>query len=267
MAPIDKREVEEMIAKAVTQAKKEADKALNAEVRKMAEKIKQMEEERKQLEEQITGLKEEVNVLKGEWAASKDTKEEGKYMRPIRKPSRRKSPRRLPKPWNSRWRPPRRDGRQGMMDYMTLQLATRAIDELVFGRDQMCTIWADHYNNARRVARYYVFCGLSERSEVYGMFHCWSELDRYYEVDREAKRILEACYSRAQKIVEKNEVLIKELTDLLIDVKVVKKEDFWRLAEQHGNFQELPPLVVDIRRKKLEEFRERMIMEKRSVLP
>ncbi|MCO5610296.1 hypothetical protein L7F22_064532 [Adiantum nelumboides] len=77
MAPIDKREVEEMIAKAVTQAKKEADKALNAEVRKMAEKIKQMEEERKQLEEQITGLKEEVNVLKGEWAASKDTKEEG----------------------------------------------------------------------------------------------------------------------------------------------------------------------------------------------
>ncbi|MCO5563675.1 hypothetical protein L7F22_017322 [Adiantum nelumboides] len=43
----------------------------------MAEKIKQMEEERKQLEEQITGLKEEVNVLKGEWAASKDTKEEG----------------------------------------------------------------------------------------------------------------------------------------------------------------------------------------------
>ncbi|MCO5570045.1 hypothetical protein L7F22_023759 [Adiantum nelumboides] len=153
--------------------------------------------------------------------------------------------------------------RQGMMDYMTLQLATRAIDELVFGRDQMCTIWADHYNNARRVARYYVFCGLSEGSEVYGMFHCWSELDRYYEVDREAKRILEACYSRAQKIVEKNEVLIKELTDLLIDVKVVKKEDFWRLAEQHGNFQELPPLVVDICRKKLEEFREQMIMEKR----
>ncbi|MCO5589400.1 hypothetical protein L7F22_043367 [Adiantum nelumboides] len=77
MAPIDKREVEEMIAKAVTQAKKEADKALNAEVRKMAEKIKKMEKERKQLEEQITGLKEEVNVLKGEWAASKDTKEEG----------------------------------------------------------------------------------------------------------------------------------------------------------------------------------------------
>ncbi|MCO5593008.1 hypothetical protein L7F22_047012 [Adiantum nelumboides] len=75
MAPIDKREVEEMIAKAVKQAKKEAGKALNAVVRKMAEKIKQMEE-RKQLEEQITGLKEKVNVLKGEWAASKDTKEE-----------------------------------------------------------------------------------------------------------------------------------------------------------------------------------------------
>ncbi|KAI5072763.1 hypothetical protein GOP47_0012869 [Adiantum capillus-veneris] len=157
--------------------------------------------------------------------------------------------------------------RQGMMDYMTLQLATRAADELVFGRDQMCTIWSDHYNNARRVARYYVFCGLSERSEVYGMFHCWSELERYYEVDREAKRILEACYSRAQKIVEKNEVLIKELADLLMDAKVVKKEDFWILAEQHGNFLELPPLLVDIRRKKLEEFREQMITEKRAVLP
>lgn len=157
--------------------------------------------------------------------------------------------------------------RQGVMDYITLQLAPRAADELVFGRDQMCTIWTDHYNNARKIARYYVFCGLSERTEIYGMFHCWSELDRYYEVDRETKKILEACYSRAQQIIEKNQVLLKELTDLLIDMKVLKKEDFWNLAEQYGNFEELPPHLTDIRKKKLEEFREKMIMEKRAVLP
>eukprot|EP00250_Pteridium_aquilinum_P005516 c15598_g1_i1 orf=665-3499(-) len=157
--------------------------------------------------------------------------------------------------------------RQGALDYITLQLAPRAADELVHGRDQMCTIWTDHYNNARRVARYYVFCGLSDRKEIYGMFHCWSELDRYYEVDRETQRILEACYTRAQKIIEKNQILLKELTELLIDIKIVRKEDFWKLAEQYGNFEELPPHLTDVRRKKLEEFREQMFMEKRAVLP
>ena len=44
----------------------------------------------------------------------------------------------------------------------------------------MCTIWTDHYNRARKVARYYVFCGLSDRKDIYGMFHCWSEMERYY---------------------------------------------------------------------------------------
>lgn len=157
--------------------------------------------------------------------------------------------------------------RRGVMDYITLQMAPRAADELVFGRDQMCTIWTDHFNNARRVARYYVFCGLSDRKEVYGMFHCWSELDRYYEVDRETKRILEACYSRAQKIIEKNQVLVKELTELLIEMKVLKKEDFWKLAEQYGDFEELPPHLRDVRKKKLEEYIEQAHGERRAALP
>ncbi|KAH7434685.1 hypothetical protein KP509_06G030400 [Ceratopteris richardii] len=156
--------------------------------------------------------------------------------------------------------------RQGMMDYITIQLAPRAADELLFGRDQMCTVWTDHYNNARKVARYYVFCGLSERSEVYGMFHCWSELARYYEVDKEARRILEACYNRAQKIIANNQVFLKELTDQLIDMKAIKKDEFQILAEKYAHIERYPPSVVDIRREKLEEFREQIVREKRTAL-
>ncbi|MCO5593107.1 hypothetical protein L7F22_047113 [Adiantum nelumboides] len=59
MAPLDKREVEEMIARAISQVKKEADKALNTEMRKLSDKIKQLEEERKQMEEQIKVLTDE----------------------------------------------------------------------------------------------------------------------------------------------------------------------------------------------------------------
>lgn len=154
--------------------------------------------------------------------------------------------------------------RQGVMDYITLQLAPRAADEIWFGCEQMCTIWADQYNQARKVARYYVFCGLSDCKDIYGMFHCWSELERYYEVDVEAKKILEACYSRAMKIMEKNQVLVKELVNILLDTKVVKKEQFWKLVEQHGSFEEFRPHLVDIRNKKLEEFREQMFGKKKA---
>ncbi|MCO5609492.1 hypothetical protein L7F22_063720 [Adiantum nelumboides] len=58
MAPLDKREVEEMIARAISHVK-EADKALNIEMRKLSDIIKQLEEERKQMEEQIKVLTEE----------------------------------------------------------------------------------------------------------------------------------------------------------------------------------------------------------------
>ncbi|MCO5554512.1 hypothetical protein L7F22_008041 [Adiantum nelumboides] len=45
-----------MIARAISQVKKEADKALNTEMRKLSDKIKQLEEERKQTKEQIKVL-------------------------------------------------------------------------------------------------------------------------------------------------------------------------------------------------------------------
>ncbi|MCO5578348.1 hypothetical protein L7F22_032189 [Adiantum nelumboides] len=64
MAPLDKREVEEMIARAISQVKKEADKALNTEMRKLSDKIKQLEEERKQMEEQIKVLTDERDKWK-----------------------------------------------------------------------------------------------------------------------------------------------------------------------------------------------------------
>ncbi|MCO5601416.1 hypothetical protein L7F22_055537 [Adiantum nelumboides] len=57
MAPLDRKEVEDMVARAITQAKKEADKAPNAEVRKMSEKMKQMEDN-------IRGLTEEKDAWK-----------------------------------------------------------------------------------------------------------------------------------------------------------------------------------------------------------
>ncbi|MCO5560700.1 hypothetical protein L7F22_014317 [Adiantum nelumboides] len=63
MAPLDKREVEEMIARAISQVKKEADKALNTEMRKLSDKIKQLEEERKQMQEQIK----ELDTKQGSW--------------------------------------------------------------------------------------------------------------------------------------------------------------------------------------------------------
>ncbi|MCO5605021.1 hypothetical protein L7F22_059197 [Adiantum nelumboides] len=64
MAPLDKREVEEMIARAISQVKKEADKELNTEMRKLSDKIKQLEEERKQMEEQIKVLTDERDKWK-----------------------------------------------------------------------------------------------------------------------------------------------------------------------------------------------------------
>ncbi|MCO5574989.1 hypothetical protein L7F22_028786 [Adiantum nelumboides] len=64
MAPLDRREVEEMIARAISQIKKEADKALNTEICKLSDKIKQPEEERKQMEEQIKVLTDERDKWK-----------------------------------------------------------------------------------------------------------------------------------------------------------------------------------------------------------
>lgn len=154
--------------------------------------------------------------------------------------------------------------RQGVMAYITLQLAPRAADELWFGHEQMSTLWADCYNQARKAARSYVFSGVSENKNLYGLVHCWSEVERYYEIDVEALKILENCYSRAMKILERNRALVDELMNLLIEVKTVKQEQFWDLVDRYGTAEENRPRLVDIRNKQLEAFQEQMFSMKRS---
>lgn len=153
---------------------------------------------------------------------------------------------------------------QGVLDYITLQLAPRAVDELWFGREQMSTIWADHYHQARKMARSYVFFGASDRKDIYGMLSCWSELERYYDIDIEALKILEACYSRAMQILECNRTLVDKLVDLLIECTTVKKEQFWELVRLYGTVEALPMRLMDIRNKELEAFQEKMFSKSKS---
>ncbi|MCO5593633.1 hypothetical protein L7F22_047648 [Adiantum nelumboides] len=77
MAPLDRKEVEDMIARAITQAKKEADKALNAEVRKMSEKMKQMEDSIKGLTEEKDAWKKAFEELQEGINHLRISKEEG----------------------------------------------------------------------------------------------------------------------------------------------------------------------------------------------
>ena len=60
-----------------------------------------------------------------------------------------------------------------------------------------------------------------------------------------------------------NQELVKQLVEKLVDMKVVKREEFWKLVEQYGNLEPHRPDVIEIRNKNLEEFRERMFSEKR----
>jgi hypothetical protein len=43
---------------------------------------------------------------------------------------------------------------------------------------QMSTIWADTVDQARSAARDFVFAGLSDRGDLYGLFDCWYDYDR-----------------------------------------------------------------------------------------
>ncbi|MCO5608734.1 hypothetical protein L7F22_062949 [Adiantum nelumboides] len=77
MAALDRKEVEDMIARAITQAKKEADKALNVEVRKMSEKMKQMEDNIKGLTEEKDAWKKAFEELQEGINHLRISKEEG----------------------------------------------------------------------------------------------------------------------------------------------------------------------------------------------
>lgn len=69
---------------------------------------------------------------------------------------------------------------------------------------QWCTIWADHVDLARKMARQLVFNGLSAGSREGSLFE-WSisrvqDPGRTDGVDREAEAILEECQSKAREV-------------------------------------------------------------------
>ncbi|KAH7300780.1 hypothetical protein KP509_24G078300 [Ceratopteris richardii] len=78
MAPMERKEVDDLIAKALKEAKKEEDRNLNMETRKMMEKFKGLEE---QVMNKVKGLEEQVKTLTEErdhWrTAYEHMKEEG----------------------------------------------------------------------------------------------------------------------------------------------------------------------------------------------
>eukprot|EP00249_Psilotum_nudum_P021233 c28027_g1_i2 orf=1142-3934(-) len=156
-------------------------------------------------------------------------------------------------------------GRQDVLDFITMQLAPRAADELWYGCDQMSTIWADSYNEARKAARHFVFGGLSERSGFYALVNCWNELDRLFEIDVEVLKILDICYKRALQILDRNRLLMENLVGILLEEKVVRKERIWELVDQFGKLEELPPRAADIRNAQLNAFQEKMMSERRSL--
>lgn len=152
--------------------------------------------------------------------------------------------------------------RQTMLDHITVQLAPRAADEIWHGPDQLCTIWAETVNNARSAARELVFAGLSDKEEFYGLYDCWYEVNRLNEVDVEAMRILNMCYERAKKILQQNRKLMDALIDALIGKKTIRKAEFFRLVEEHGNLDPIPPQLTEVRDASLVEFREKMMAGK-----
>ncbi|XP_048492131.1 probable inactive ATP-dependent zinc metalloprotease FTSHI 2, chloroplastic isoform X2 [Beta vulgaris subsp. vulgaris] len=62
--------------------------------------------------------------------------------------------------------------RQSLLDHISVQLASRAADELWYGEDQLSTIWAETADNARSAARSFVLGGLSEKH--HGLNNFWT---------------------------------------------------------------------------------------------
>ncbi|KAK6125065.1 hypothetical protein DH2020_041181 [Rehmannia glutinosa] len=134
--------------------------------------------------------------------------------------------------------------RQSLLDHITVQLAPRAADELLYGEDQLSTIWAETADNARSAARTLVLGGLSEKH--YGLNNFWTAR-RIDEIDSEALRILNICYERAKSILQQNRELMDAVVHNLVEKKSLTKQEFFNLVELHGSLQTLPPSILDIR--------------------
>jgi hypothetical protein len=69
---------------------------------------------------------------------------------------------------------------------------------------QMSTIWADTVDQARSAARDFVFAGLSDRGDLYGLFDCWYDYDRV-KVKNDSTRSHNLCCPR--RLLRELEVL------------------------------------------------------------
>ncbi|KAM7471765.1 hypothetical protein LguiA_009948 [Lonicera macranthoides] len=152
--------------------------------------------------------------------------------------------------------------RQTLLDHITVQLAQRAADEILYGEGQLSTMWARTANNARSAARTYVL-GLSEKH--YGVSRCWT-VDRINEIDTEALRVLNTCYERAKEILQQNRKLLDAVADELVEKRSLTKQEFFNLVELHGSIKPMPPNILDIRVARLTQFQDAMMNRKETAL-
>ncbi|KAK9677066.1 hypothetical protein RND81_11G119800 [Saponaria officinalis] len=143
--------------------------------------------------------------------------------------------------------------RQSLLDYITVQLAPRAADEIWYGEHQLSTIWAETADNARSAARTFVLGGLSEKHHGLNNFWVAEKID---DIDLEALRILNICYERIKEILERNRELVNVVVDELIQKKSMAKKEFFHLVDTYGSLEPVAPSLLDVRverRKQLQE--------------
>ncbi|KNA18724.1 hypothetical protein SOVF_068170 [Spinacia oleracea] len=149
--------------------------------------------------------------------------------------------------------------RQSLLDHITVQLASRAADEIWHGEDQLSTIWAETANNARSAARTFVLGGLSEKH--HGLNNFWVA-EKINDIDLEAQRIVNLCYERVKKILHRNRKLVDVVVDELVKKKSLAKKEFFDLVEMHGSLEPIAPTILDIRAEKRKQFQEMMTNQK-----
>lgn len=146
--------------------------------------------------------------------------------------------------------------RQSLIDHITVQIAPRAADEIWYGEDQLSTIWAETADNARSAARSFVLGGLSEKH--YGLSDFW-DADKINDIDTVALKILNNCYDRAKRILQRNRKLMDAVVSVLVEKKSLTKQEFFQLVEENGHLEPMPLSIVDIRNAKKIEFQEMMM--------
>ncbi|KAG0626539.1 hypothetical protein M758_2G133600 [Ceratodon purpureus] len=155
--------------------------------------------------------------------------------------------------------------RQGMLDYIAVQLAPRAADEIWNGVDNMSTIWADTVDQARAAARDFVYAGLSDKGDLYGLHDCVYNYESVKSVDVEALKVVNQCYDRALEFLKRNQTLVNKLVEILVKDRVIRQVEFAQLVATYGNLDPPPPTPMEVRNRSLAAFQESMIADKRSI--